>query len=115
MELPSPQVHRTARRAPTAEARRLRGGRRPSLQPKQRRCRHHARSARTTPPLATKHCPGVTSVCCTVRMLLSRGTTIRFAQRQKINSFSILGVAYIARHGLVKNTQDGRKERQRGA
>ena len=36
--------------------------------------------------------------------------------RQKKNdSFSILGVAYIASPGLVKNTRQGRKERQMGA
>jgi len=52
---------------------------------------------------------------CTVRMLLSKGTTIRLAQRPKINSFSILGVAYHARHGLVKDTQESRKKRQMGA
>ena len=31
----------------------------------------------------------------TVRMLLLKGTTIRLAQTQKINSFGIRGVAYI--------------------
>ena len=51
----------------------------------------------------------------TIRMLLSKGTTIQLAQRQKSNSFSILGVVYIARHSLVKSTGEGRKKRQMGA
>ena len=58
-------------------------------------------------------------IVCIVRMLLSKGTTkgttVRLAHRQEINSFSILGVAYTARHGLVNNTQEGRKEGQMGA
>ena len=33
-------------------------------------------------------------------------------QNHKTNSFSILGVAYIANHGLVKDTREGKKERQ---
>ena len=40
---------------------------------------------------------------CTVRMLLSKGTTIRLAQRPKINSFSILGVAREGRDKWVPN------------
>ena len=45
----------------------------------------------------------------TIRMLLSKGTTIRLGQRQKSNSFSILGVAYITRHSMVKSIGEGRK------
>ena len=51
----------------------------------------------------------------TMKLLLSKGQTIRLYQNQKINSFSILGVAYIARHSLVKDTRESRKERQMGA
>ena len=51
----------------------------------------------------------------TIRMLLSKGTTIQLGQRQKSNSFSILGVAYITRHSLVKSIEEGRKKRQMGA
>ena len=51
-------------------------------------------------------------IFCTFRMLLSKGTMSRLHQRQKINSFSILRVADIARHGLVKDTREGTKERQ---
>ena len=36
-------------------------------------------------------------------------------QRQKGNSFSILAVAYITRHSLVKSIGEGRKKRQMGA
>ena len=48
-------------------------------------------------------------IFCTFRVLLSKGTTIRLDQSQKINSFSILGVAYIARHGVVKDTREERE------
>ena len=51
----------------------------------------------------------------TIGMLQSKGTTIRLGQRQKSNSFSILGVAYITRHSLVKSIGEGRKKRQMGA
>ena len=51
----------------------------------------------------------------TIRMLLSKGTTIRLSRRQKSNSFSILGVADITRHSLVKSIGEGRKKRQMGA
>jgi hypothetical protein len=43
---------------------------------------------------------------------LLKGTTIHLAQREKSNSFSVLGVAHIAKHGLVKNTREGSKERR---
>ena len=51
------------------------------------------------------------AIFCTFGRLLLKGTMIRLAQRQKVNTSNILGVAYIARHGLVKNTREGRKER----
>ena len=51
----------------------------------------------------------------TIRMILSKGTTIQLSQRQKSNSFSIRGVAYITRHSLVKSIGEDRKKRQMGA
>ena len=67
-----------------------------------------------------RHAPADTQftnnpIFSTIIMLLSKGTTIRLGQRQKSNSFSILGVAYITRHSLVKSIGEGRKKREMGA
>ena len=67
------------------------------------------------PPVRGKNFPLYGPIFSTIRMLLSKGTTIRLGQRQKSNSFSILGVAYITRHSLVKSIGEGRKKRQMGA
>ena len=42
------------------------------------------------------------------------GYKTRLAQREKLNSFCFLGVAYGARHGPVKNTRGDREEKQNG-